>query len=191
MSASTDGANAPAIREQSTFGSRPVPDDVLRSIERFLILEALLLDERRYEEWVDLFADDLHYWMPVRRDKPKTANVGEFAAEDELAFFDETKDTMTRRVAKLRTGMAWAEEPPSRTRHVVSNVLADWGENEAEALVSSYFVVYRTRLETKQDLFFGQRQDVLRPIDRSWRIARRKILLDQTVLASDNLSIFF
>ena len=87
--------------------------------------------------------------------------------------------------------MAWAEEPPSRTRHVVSNVLADWSEAQSEALVSSYFVVYRTRLETKQDLFFGRREDRLRQVDGSWKITRRKILLDQTVLMSDNLSIFF
>jgi biphenyl 2,3-dioxygenase beta subunit len=173
------------------FGSRPVPDDVLRGIERFLYWEALLLDDRRYEEWLELFTDDVHYWMPVRRDKPKTANLTEFAANDELAFFDENKDTLTRRIAKLGTGMAWAEEPPSRTRHVVSNVLADWGESDAEAIVCSNFAVYRTRLETKQDLLFGRRDDILRRVDGSWKIARRKILLDQTVLSADNLSLFF
>src|SRR6266511_3422852 len=127
-----------------------VPDDVLRSIERFLYWEALLLDERRYEEWVELFTDDVHYWMPVRRDKPRGGSVGEFAAEDELAFLDETKDTLTRRVAKLATGMAWAEEPPSRTCHVVTNILPDDGDSEGEVRISSNFVLYRTRLETKQ-----------------------------------------
>ena len=186
------GDNQPAADGlASAVGSRPVADDLLRQVERFLYWEALLLDERRYEEWVALFTDDVHYWMPVRRDKPRRPGVGEFAQEHELAFFDETKDTLTRRVAKLATGLAWAEEPPSRTRHVISNVLADYGAPESEVLVSSNFVVYRTRLETKQDLFFGRRDDLLRRDGESWKIARRKILLDQTVLSADNLSLFF
>jgi biphenyl 2,3-dioxygenase beta subunit len=168
-----------------------VGDPTLRQIERFLYREALLLDERRYEEWVDLFADDAHYWMPVRRDKSRTPGIEEFARQDELAFFDETKDTLERRVAKIGTGMAWAEEPPSRTRHLITNVDAEEGDSDAELRVYSNFIVYRTRLESKQDLFVGRREDLLRQHGDSWKIARRKILLDMTVLFADNLSIFF
>jgi biphenyl 2,3-dioxygenase beta subunit len=172
-------------------GSRAVTDPVLRRIERFLYREALLLDERRFDEWVELFTDDVHYWMPVRRDKSPRADIGEFAGPGELAFFDETKDTLMRRVAKLRTGVAWAEEPPSRTRHLITNVDAEQADAAGEILVYSNFIAYRTRLETKQDLFVGRREDVLRPHGGSWKIARRKILLDMTVLFADNLSIFF
>ena len=171
--------------------ARPVADPVLRHIERFLFREARLLDERRHDEWVDLFTDDVHYWMPVRRDKGRTPGKDEFAGEGELAFFDETKDTLQRRVAKLATGLAWAEEPPSRTRHLITNVDAEEGASDEEVRVYSNFIVYRTRLETKQDLFVGCREDVLRRDGDSWKIARRKILLDMTVLFADNLSIFF
>ena len=115
----------------------------------------------------------------------------EFATETELAFLDETKDTLRQRVAKLATGVAWAEEPPSRTRHVITNIEAEEGGSDTEIFVSSYFMVYRTRLETKQDLFVGRREDILRQEAGSFRIARRKILLDMTVLLSDNISIFF
>lgn len=170
---------------------RAVADPVLRTIERFLYREALLLDERRFEEWMELFADDVHYWMPVRRDNPQTPGGSEFAGPGELAFFDDTKDTLVRRVAKIRTGLAWAEEPPSRTRHLITNIDADEGGADAEVHAYSNFIVYRTRLETKQDLFVGRREDVLRRDGDSWRIARRKILLDMTVLFADNLSIFF
>lgn len=170
---------------------RPVADPVLREIERFLIREARLLDERRYDEWVELFTNDVHYWMPVRRDKTRGPGKDEFAGEGELAFFDETKDTLQRRVAKLATGLAWAEEPPSRTRHLITNMDAEEGALEGEVRAFSNFIVYRTRLETKQDLFVGAREDVLRRQGDSWRIARRKILLDMTVLFADNLSIFF
>lgn len=172
-------------------GYRPVADPVLRQIERFLYREALLLDQRRYEEWVDLFTDDAHYWMPIRRDKSRTPGRDEFAREDELAFFDETKDTLVRRVAKLATGQAWAEEPPSRTRHLITNVDAEEDGPDSDVRVFSNFIVYRTRLETKQDLFVGRREDLLRRNGDTWKIGRRKILLDMTVLFADNLSIFF
>ncbi len=129
--------------------------------------------------------------MPVRATKPLKPGVEEFANEAELAFLDETKDTLRQRVAKLATGMAWAEEPPSRTRHLITNIEAEEGDSDSEILVSSYFMVYRTRLETKQDLFVGRREDILRQEGSSFRIERRKIMLDMTVLMSDNISIFF
>ena len=170
---------------------KPLDDQLLRRIERFLYREAFLLDARRFDEWVELFSEDVRYWMPVRATKPLKPGVEEFANEDELAFLDETKDTLCQRVAKLATGMAWAEEPPSRTRHLITNIEAEEGDSDSEILVSSYFMVYRTRLETKQDLFVGQREDILRQVGSSFRIARRKIMLDMTVLMSDNISIFF
>lgn len=170
---------------------RPVADAVLRDIERFLFWEARLLDGRRFHEWVDLFTEDVHYWMPVRGDSPAKTLEAEFAKESELAFFDETKETLLRRVLKLETGMAWAEEPPSRTRHILTNVEAYKNGSNSEILVYSNFLVYRTRLETKEDLFIGRREDSLRKDSKSWKIAQRKVFIDQSVLFADNLSIFF
>jgi 3-phenylpropionate/cinnamic acid dioxygenase small subunit len=51
--------------------------------------------------------------------------------------------------------------------------------------------VYRSRSETEQDFYVGARQDVLRHVDGVWKIARRKIILDQNVLLAKNVSIFF
>lgn len=187
MAAQRESDATPGLQERR----HPVVDLVLRGIERFLYREALLLDERRYDDWVELFTDDVHYWMPIRRDATKAPGRSEFAGAGELAFFDETKDTLARRVAKIRTGLAWAEEPPSRTRHLITNIDAEEGDTEAEVWAYSNFIVYRTRLETKQDLFVGRREDILRRDGDTWRIARRKILLDMTVLFADNLSIFF
>ncbi|HLQ32644.1 MAG TPA: 3-phenylpropionate/cinnamic acid dioxygenase subunit beta [Chloroflexota bacterium] len=170
-------------------GTRPVPDAVLRSVEHFLYREAHLLDAHRYEEWLELFTDDVHYWMPVRKGMPKPG-ASEFASEREMAFFDESKDSLRNRVAKFGTGLAWAEEPPSRTRHVITNIMVDQGDSESEVWAHSDFVFYRTRLESRQDILVGARQDLLRRSGDSWTIARRTILLDQTVLSADNLSMF-
>ena len=53
----------------------------------------------------------------------------ELAQEDELATLDETKEALARRVARLATGMAWAEDPPSRTRHLIANIEVEPGES--------------------------------------------------------------
>lgn len=171
--------------------SATVSDAVEREVERFLYREARLLDQRRFHEWVDLFADDARYWMPVRADKLASEPVSAFAAPTELAHFDETKETLAMRASKLDTGMAWAEEPRSRTRHLITNVEVEPGEADDEVIAYSSFLLYRTRLEMKQDLFVGARVDVLRREAGAWRIVRRTLFLDQTVLSADNLSVFF
>jgi 3-phenylpropionate/cinnamic acid dioxygenase small subunit len=86
--------------------------------------------------------------------------------------------------------MAWAEDPPSRTRHIIANIEVEAGGTDSELKVYANFIVYRNRGETEQDFFVGQRQDVLRNVDGAWKIARRKIVLDQNVLLAKNVSIF-
>jgi len=177
--------------------------EVIRAVEQFLYREARLLDERRFHDWLDLFTDDLRYWMPVRTSRdPKGSRAivildedryieEELAQEGELALLDETKESLSMRIARLDTGMAWAEDPPSRTRHLITNIEVEAGSTDAELTVYSNFLVYRTRGETEQDFFVGRREDTLRNVAGTWKIARRKIVLDQNVLLPKNISIFF
>ena len=165
--------------------------DLQREVEQFLYREARLLDERRFREWLELFADDVHYWMPTRMSRLLKDIEHELSREDELNFLDEDKTTLTGRVARLETGQAWAEDPPSRTQHLVTNVLVEASENLSELNVLSSFIVYRNRLETEEDFFVGRREDVLRRVDGGFQIAVRKIVLAQNVLSAKNLSIFF
>jgi 3-phenylpropionate/cinnamic acid dioxygenase small subunit len=169
---------------------------LLEEIEQLLYHEAELLDERRYEEWLDLLTEDVRYWMPMRRNVPAEAPALEFTREGlDVNWFDEGKDTLTRRVKQIRTGVHWAEQPPSRICHMVSNVQivtvpADDAPS-AETTVKSRFLIYRNRVETETDLLVGKREDVLRRVHGAWRIARRKIILDQSVLLVKNLTFFF
>ena len=177
--------------------------EVIREVEQFLYREARLLDERRFHAWLELFTDDVRYWMPGRSNRyPKVSKAivildpdryseEELTREDELAILDETKETLGRRIARLETGMAWAEDPPSRTRHLLSNIEVEPGDAASELKVYANFLVYRSRSETEQDFYVGGRQDVLRQVDDVWKIARRKIILDQSVLLAKNVSIFF
>jgi 3-phenylpropionate/cinnamic acid dioxygenase small subunit len=180
-----------------------VPEEVVRQVERFLYHEARLLDERRFREWLDLWTEDAHYWMPVRSTRipkeskamvimnPDNYEEEELAKEGELAYFDETKETITLRIQRLETGMAWAEIPPSRTRRIISNIELEGGNKNGEVVAFSNFLVYRNRRETEQDFFVGRREDLLRRADGQWKIARRKVVLDQNILMSKDLSIFF
>jgi 3-phenylpropionate/cinnamic acid dioxygenase small subunit len=166
-----------------------------REIEDFLYAEAELLDERRYEEWLDLFTDDARYWMPMRRNVPHDEPEREFTREGaDVNWFDDGKDTLARRIRQIRTGVHWAEEPPSRLCHVVSNVqildAVPPGPAPSEVTVKCRFLVYRNRVETETDLLAGKREDRLRRLDGRWRIARRRIVLDQSVLLVKNLTFF-
>jgi len=163
-----------------------------REIERFLYAEAKLLDERRFQEWYELFADDVRYFMPLRENRLVRELDQEFSGDDDLSYFDDDKRFLHSRVLRLETGMAWAEDPPSRTRHLITNVVVDpVAVADDEYSVESNFLLYRNRLETEVDIFAGSRSDVLRRSPSGWLIANRKIVLDQNVLLSKNLSVFF
>ena len=167
-----------------------------QEVEEFLYREAELLDERRYEEWLDLFTEDAHYWMPMRRNVPRDEPEREFTRHGtDVNWFDEGKDTLSRRVRQILTGVHWAEEPPSRICHIVSNIqIVPVTPDDAppgEVAVKSRFLVYRNRVETETDLLVGKREDLLRRANGDWKIARRKIILDQNVLLVKNLTVFF
>ncbi len=178
-------------------------DDVLRQVEQFLYREARLLDSRQFRRWIDLLADDLRYWIPMRSNRYSAASKSisildgsryeedDLSKESDQAFMDEDKDSLRRRVDRLDTGMAWAEDPPSRTRHLISNVEVEPGERESEVKVYSNFIMYRSRGETEEDFYVGSREDVLRNVDGSWQLASRKIVFEENVLSAKNLSNFF
>jgi 3-phenylpropionate/cinnamic acid dioxygenase small subunit len=167
-----------------------------QEIAQFLYSEAELLDERRHDEWLALLAGDIRYWMPMRRNVKYGDTDREFTRETEdVSWFDEGKDTLTRRVRQIQTGIHWAEEPQSRISHMVSNVQVLTVTPDAvspdEVTVKSRFLIYRNRVETETDLLVGKREDTLRRNVDGWLIARRKIILDQNVLLTKNLTFFF
>ena len=167
-----------------------------QDVAEFLYREAEILDERRYEEWLALLADDIRYWMPMRRNVKFGEGEREFTREGtDIAWFDEGKDTLTRRVRQMQTGIHWAEEPQSRIAHLVSNVqVAEASPSVGdpdEVIVKCRFFIYRNRVETETDLLVGKREDTLRRVGEDWQIARRTIILDQNVLLSKNLTFFF
>ncbi len=168
-----------------------------QEIAEFFYAEAELLDERRYDEWLALLTDDIRYWMPLRRNVKYGDTEREFTREtDDIAWFDEGKETLTRRVRQIQTGIHWAEEPRSRISHIVANVRLVEATPDAaaarEVQAQCRFLIYRNRVETETDFLVGKREDTLRRgAGGDWLIARRKIVLDQNVLLTKNLTFFF
>jgi biphenyl 2,3-dioxygenase subunit beta len=165
--------------------------DLHRQVEDFLYLEAELLDDRKLREWLELFTDDARYWMPIRHntsERPKEI-ADELSKPGEGYYFDDNKENLRLRVERIYSKSAWAELPPSRTRHLITNVRVK-KDNGTELEVHSNFLVYRTRMESDKDLFVGTRQDTLRRANGSFAIARRTIILDQAVLDAKNISVF-
>ena len=158
-------------------------------LTQFYIREAWLLDERRFKEWLELFTDDVLYFMPRRKNVPRREAQRELSQPGDLAILEEDKRYLEMRVARLETGMAWAEDPPSRTRHLIGNLEATLSEN-GEAAARTAFLVYRSHLETDAQILSGGRQDALRKVNGGWKVARRTIVLDANVLLDKNLSVF-
>jgi len=168
-----------------------------QDIEEFFYDEANLLDERRFDRWLDCFDDDLVYFMPMR------ANV-KFGQHDErentrqgegISWFDEDKWTLSKRVEQILTGVHYAEEPLSRTSHLVTNVqVMSATPSAAEAVdvhTSCRFLVYLNRVEYETYFFVGRRKDHLVRRDGAWKVLRREIVLDQNVLLAKNITTFF
>ena len=184
-------------------GQLEVRQDVPLRQQTALLVLLGKTDNRQFHEWLELLTDDVRYWMPIRSNRypvnSKAISIldgsryeeAEVSSEGDLAYMDEDKDSLTRRIDRLDTGMAWAEDPPSRTRHIITNIEVEAGDSQGELRAYSNFFMYRTRAETEQDFYIGSREDVLRRVGGRLRVASRKIVLEQTVLLAKNLSNFF
>lgn len=166
------------------------PDVVTTQLERLLYREARLLDEERWDEWLALMAEDIHYWMPAVENRRRADKLGAWEP-GRGAYFDDSMRELTIRVARFKQPSAWAEDPATRHVHVVSNVEVFVTEQPKEFRVHSNFVNYRSRGEADNDLLLGRREDIWRLADGAYRLVRRKILITQSLLLSKNLNTFF
>src|SRR5712692_786701 len=157
-----------------------------QEFEELLYYEAWLLDHDRLEEWLELFADNVRYWAPVRTNQVRGKE--DLQRPQLLAHFDDDKTGLAIRVQRIRTGAAHADEPPSRVRHFVSNVRVLVAE-EDRTHVTSNFIVFKSRRGREETLFVGCREDHWRRANGKWRIEERLIILDHDVL--ENVTVLF
>lgn len=167
-----------------------LPFNDVRHLEahRFLVDEAYLLDAQRYQEWLDTLTDDIVYLMPVR---VTTAAGSAFDTAPGMAHFDEDKWSLRRRVERFATEHAWTEDPPSRLRHFITNVRTFACDEPTQLTVQSAELLFRSRGDVNDAALLScGRDDVLRRDDGVWKLARRTITVDESVLRMQNLAVF-
>lgn len=171
---------------------KSIEDHLLRlEIEDFLWYEADLLDEHKYDEWLELFTDDISYWMPIRRNVSSRQMGTEYSAEGaDVTWMTNDKLGLEKRVRQIQTHDHWSEEPFSRVSHIVSNVQVLGWTGPDEVRVKCRFVFYRNRHSDEESTMIGKRTDTLRRLDEGWKISRREVYLDQSVLLYKNLTSF-
>jgi 3-phenylpropionate/cinnamic acid dioxygenase small subunit len=165
-----------------------------RAIERFLYDEAKVLDDWEWAKWPDFLHEDILYWAPVQEDRYTRERAGRISPLGGSAYFEDNKKELTIRVQRLLTNQAWSEEPPSRSRHLITNIQVDPGDNPGEYKVRSNFLDYRSNGQRAWDLITGQRDDVIvRAPESEWGylIKFRRILFDMSIILNKNLTLFY
>jgi phthalate 3,4-dioxygenase subunit beta len=165
----------------------PYGDPAHLAAHQFLVEEAALLDAADYAGWLGLLCEDIRYVMPVR---VTTARGADFDSLADMGHFDEDMYALRKRVQRLATDHAWTEDPPSRTRHFVTNVRTFRDDGDA-LRVESALLLFRSRGDTREaSLISAGRTDVLRATADGLRLARREIIVDESVLRTQNLAVF-
>ena len=146
-----------------------------------------LLDAADYPGWLGLLCEDIRYLMPVR---VTTARGAPVSSQPGMGHFDEDMYALRKRVQRLATDHAWTEDPPSRTRHFVTNIRT-FRHDESSLQVESALLLFRSRGDTREaDLISAGRADLIRETPDGLRLGRREITVDEAVLRTQNLAVF-
>lgn len=163
--------------------------DEVRRVEQFLMREARLLDNERWDDWLQTLSEAIHYWMPGIENRRREDKSGPYRLEH-MAFFDDGMRELQRRVSRFKQPSAWAENPPTRNVHLISNVEVYTGEQEGEYRAYSCFINVRSRGLDEQYQLTGRREDVLRVEADGLKLFKRKILIPNAMLLCKNINTF-
>lgn len=137
-------------------------------VKQFLFHEARLLDEGRFEEWLDLFTPDALYWLP--------AGNGDVDPAEHVSIVYDTRREMNARVARLRSGHAHAQDPASRMNRLISNVEVEQDDDHGDIVAHCVMALFV--LSRHQSVIHSARcRFVLRPQDSGWKITQKKVVL--------------
>jgi 3-phenylpropionate/cinnamic acid dioxygenase small subunit len=135
--------------------------------EAFIIHEARLLDERRFRDWMALFADDGTYWVP--------AVPGQTSPFDQASLFYDDRDLMKTRIERLEHPRIHVQTPPSRTAHLVGNVVVEAANNAQDEIVVGSTLIMVEYRDDAQRVFAGRQRHRLRRDGASFRIVQKRV----------------
>jgi 3-phenylpropionate/cinnamic acid dioxygenase small subunit len=166
----------------------PLGSAIYNRLLETLYDEAAALDERRFDDWVAMLEHDLVYTAPIRL--TRTGPNRDRDVMRTMFHFNEDYGSILMRTGRLQKS-AWAEDPPSRCRRFVTNVRVGECETAGEYEVVSYLFLERSRGDNPEnERMTAERRDVWREIDGAYKLARREIIVDQSVLGMSNFAVF-
>lgn len=166
----------------------PLGSEIYNRILETLYDEAAALDERRIDDWLAMIDQDIIYQAPIRL--TRTGPNRDRDVMRTMFHFDENYDSLLMRSGRLQKS-AWAEDPPSRCRRFVTNVRVAECETPGEYEVVSYLFLERSRGDNPDnETATAERRDVWREVDGVYKLARREIIVDQSVLGMSNFAVF-
>jgi benzoate/toluate 1,2-dioxygenase beta subunit len=149
------------------------------AVEAFLFREARFADENRYDEWLALWTEDVIYWVP--------ANIDEYDPDEHVSILYDNRERLQDRIARLKSGGAWSQEPQSRMRRLISNIEIEPAERPDERIVISNFVLGELR-RGRDAVYFAQQKLRLRQTAEGLRMSAKTVYLVKNNEPLHNLS---
>ncbi len=178
----------PALRD---IPREEVPLDIAYRVERFLSLEARVLDEERYIDWLALLTEDVRYRMPIPRNTKRKNRSGTTSLGGDGLIYDETLPTLRQRALREDTGLVWLNDPPTHHVRLITNVETFVGDTPGTYDVRSKFMLFRARRDRDRVSHVGWREDVIAETPAGLRIASCTVYLPERVITDKNLNTFF
>lgn len=148
----------------------------------FVYAEARMLDEQRFEEWLALFTDDAHYWMPL--------SPGQQDARLHTSLMYEDKLLLRVRVERLGGARTYSQQPRSRCHHLLQQPSVEQADRDADRYtLRTAFHYVETRLD-EQTLFVGWATHELVAVDGKLRIRLKRVDLVNSDAAFGNINLF-
>jgi 3-phenylpropionate/cinnamic acid dioxygenase small subunit len=152
------------------------------ALEQFLFCEARLLDERRWDEWLQLFTEDGYYWVPLIPEQQD--------AKNHVSLYYEDAMLRQMRVRRLQHPRAFSQEKPTRTSHVIGNVMFESFDAErSEILVRSSFHMLQFHKD-QQTMFGGHYTHTLIAADDNFKIKLKRVDLINCDGVHEALQVF-
>jgi ethylbenzene dioxygenase beta subunit len=141
------------------------------AVQQFLFREARMLDERRWEDWLALYAPDAEYWVPMawQQESPK----------DHVSLFYETVELLRMRLDRLERALSPLDWPPARTNHHLTNVTVEDGAGDGDMLIARAYLLFAEYRREEMRWYSARCTWRLRPDGGSFLIAAKRVdLLD-------------
>ncbi|WP_054964403.1 aromatic-ring-hydroxylating dioxygenase subunit beta [Acidiplasma aeolicum] len=172
------------------YSSKNMDGNHINDLIDVLLYEAEILDNHQYDKWIDMLTEDIEYKMPVRITREKEDKETDLELSKSQYHFIDNKESILMRVNRYKNEYAWSENPLSRTKHFITNVRIE-KVNETESIVKSYVLFYRSRRDNAYpEIFAYERLDKFRYENNKWKLAKRNIIPENSVLPLMNLSNF-